>query len=607
MLTKTKSRYNRDTKSEKKDNPPESRQVGDYGVTREKKMFKTKLVLGFMLIMLLAMNASSLFAFAGGDGSAEHPYQVSNATELNDVRNFLSSYFIQNADIDLNVSPYNTGSGWEPIGISSPYFTGNYDGDGHSIAGLFIDHPGTDNIGFFGLAFGATIQNLGVTDVNITGKSSVGGLVGYNRSSTVSNSYSTGIVSGSEGVGGLVGYNYSSTVSNSYSTGTVTGNSNYVGGLVGFNSSSTVSNSYSRGDVTRASGTNVYFGGFCGNNGSTIQYCYSTGSVYYTGTSDPTDKGFCGSTCTNNNNFWDSDASNQSTATGATCKTTAQMKTQSTFTNWNFDTIWEIVGGDGANYPRLIDNPDPTLPVILSTFTVQYLNNSPTLYWTTQSETDNLGWNVYRNTEEDFSSAQKITNELIPGSGTTTEPSYYNFNDNDETLEIGTTYWYWLENIDLGGETHYSNSVNITIPSPGEEPGNIEPPVVYILNTAPNPMNSSTYFNFTLDKSVETTISIYNIKGELVRTLPRVWADADADATVYWNGKDENGNRLQAGVYLYKLLVNGKTYKTNKLILMRQKKRFAETRVQEIRQLAEKLDLRRSNEGKHSELHPPSA
>ncbi|MCK4359627.1 MAG: T9SS type A sorting domain-containing protein [Candidatus Cloacimonetes bacterium] len=212
---------------------------------------------------------------------------------------------------------------------------------------------------------------------------------------------------------------------------------------------------------------------------------------------------------------------------------------------------------------------DHTLPVELSAFTVQYTDNTPTLYWATQSEADNIGWNVYRNTEEDFGSSQKITNELIPGSGTTTEPSYYNFADNSQALEIGTTYWYWLESIDLGGESHYSNSVSITIPVPDEEPSNIELPVVYILNTAPNPMNSSTYFNFTLDKPVEATISIYNIKGELVRKLPKVWADADAETKVYWNGKDENGNRLQSGIYLYKLHLNGKTYKSERLILTR--------------------------------------
>ncbi len=360
--------------------------------------------------------------------------------------------------------------------------------------------------------------------------------------------------------------------------------------------SSTVSNCYSRGDVTRESGSSATnFGSFCGNNyaSGTIENCYSTGSVTYVGATNPTDKGFVGdetTPTTYSDNFFDSNTSNQTTGTGATAKTTTEMTTDALVYNyttniylnggWDFkgettngtDNIWNIGNSRNDGYPYFDwEYPDDpaTLPIVLSTFTVQFIENTPTLYWTTQSETDNIGWNVYRNTEEDFSSAQVITNELIPGNGTTTEPSYYNFADNSQALEIGTTYWYWLENVDLGGETHYSYSVSITIPTQDEEPSNIEPPVVYILNTAPNPMNSSTYFCFTLDKSVEATISIYNIKGELVRTLPKVWADADAKTTVYWNGKDENGNTVKDGIYFYQLNVDGKPYKTNKLIVIR--------------------------------------
>ena len=51
--------------------------------------------------------------------------------------------------------------------------------------------------------------------------------------------------------------------------------------------------------------------------------------------------------------------------------------------------------------------------------------------------------------------------------------------------------------------------------------------------------------------------------------MPSVLTLPDEASSIYWNGKDESGNDLQAGVYLYKLLVNGKTTQTKKLILMR--------------------------------------
>ncbi|MCK4340057.1 MAG: T9SS type A sorting domain-containing protein [Candidatus Cloacimonetes bacterium] len=213
---------------------------------------------------------------------------------------------------------------------------------------------------------------------------------------------------------------------------------------------------------------------------------------------------------------------------------------------------------------------DDTLPVELSTFTVQYLNNTPTLYWSTQSETDNLGWNVYRNTEENFSSSQKITDEMIQGNGTTTEPSYYIYNETSEDIIIGQTYWYWLESIDLGGVTHhYNNAVNITIPDINEDPTYLERPIVYELQSSPNPAKFSTLISFTINKSAFAEVSIYNILGKLVKTLPMVITTEDEKSIVYWNGKDEDGNIVKDGIYLYQLNLDGKAYKTNKLILLR--------------------------------------
>ncbi|MCD4827842.1 MAG: PKD domain-containing protein [Candidatus Cloacimonetes bacterium] len=263
----------------------------------------------FVIITLLA--SVNLSAFAGGDGSAGDPYQVSNVTELQDVGNYLSSHFIQTADIDATAtSGWNGGEGFIPIGSSYPnYYTGAYDGQGHTINYLYVNRPATNYQGLFGRTDSATIENLGVTDVYVNGNSHSGGLVGYNGSSSISNCYSAGSVSGSgypgglvgenivnssitdcysagsvtgtNHAGGLVGRNYGcSIITNCYSTGSATG-TYYVGGLVGRNvNSSTITDSYSTGSAT---GTN-YVGGLVGDNScSIITNCYSTGSV--TGTS----------------------------------------------------------------------------------------------------------------------------------------------------------------------------------------------------------------------------------------------------------------------------------------------------------------------------------
>jgi len=70
----------------------------------------------FSVTTLIFITSFSLFSssvsarqFSGGDGTSGNPYLVASATELNEIRNNLSSYFELAANIDMDVSPYNTG------------------------------------------------------------------------------------------------------------------------------------------------------------------------------------------------------------------------------------------------------------------------------------------------------------------------------------------------------------------------------------------------------------------------------------------------------------------------------------------------------------------
>ncbi|MBL7136328.1 MAG: T9SS type A sorting domain-containing protein [Candidatus Marinimicrobia bacterium] len=536
---------------------------------------KLSLVLGFMLIIGLVTYSGSLFAFAGGDGTFGNPYQVSNATELNDVRNYLSSHFIQTADIDI--SGY---SNWDPIGNSSTEFTGNYNGDGHNINGLTINRSTTDYIGLFGYTNGATIQNLGVTNVNITGDNYVGGLVGrINSSSTVSNCYSTGSVSGSRYyVGGLLGYSYSSsTVSNCYSTSSVTGTGD-TGGFVGrVKLSSKVSNCYSRGNVTRSTGSSsTNLGGFCGyNESATIEYCYSTGSVSYDGATDPTTKGFVGgnSDGTYTNNFWDSEASNQSSATGATGKTTSQMKTQSTFTDagWDFEVetangtndYWNMdySGTKNNGYPYLSweDGEDVSLPVTLSSFTAKNRSGGVLLEWVTESEIENLGFLIEKQILDAgywTEIASYLSNTALEGHGSTTEAHEYQFTDS--AVQPGVTYEYRLGDVDYSGKVTWHDKIEIKVKA---EDGKI--PTEFGLQRAyPNPFNPTTTISYQLASASFVKISIYDVRGKLVEILVNEQKDRGSYSVVW----DAGG--LSSGTYLYKIAA-GEYTGVNKCLLIR--------------------------------------
>ena len=276
-----------------------------------------------------------------GDGSQAQPYQIgtvgelywfvalvngntsvesvtsanpaANATLTADIvvnRNLLSSL---QYDESGNVSNGTIFIAWTPIGSSSNPYTGRFNGNNHTISGLYSNYENESNdVGLFGCNSG-TIANVGVIDSYFKGGGNVGGVCGYNNSvnnmiATIENCYNTGTVtvSGSEGnVGGVCGYNraipnsetksVNAFIKNCYNTGTVSGNDGYVGGVCGVNiaqtyaltsthGKATIENCYNTGTV---SGNGDYIGGVCGVNSSpqgtaVINNCYYNND-YYTG------------------------------------------------------------------------------------------------------------------------------------------------------------------------------------------------------------------------------------------------------------------------------------------------------------------------------------
>ena len=223
-----------------------------------------------------------------GAGTPSDPRMVCTCAELQAIGDYSSSSHALCGDIDCYAATraggalYNSGAGFDPF-IA---YEGTFDGNSHSITGLMIYRPSEIQVGLFGYARRATIRNVGLEDVDITGGASfVGGLIGYNEASPVSNSHVTGKVNaiGGTRVGGLVGYvsyyggSYTGNITDCYSAADVNA-SGYVGGLVGFTEyGPTISRSYASGDVN---GTTSRVGGLVGDNYTgTITSCYATGDV----------------------------------------------------------------------------------------------------------------------------------------------------------------------------------------------------------------------------------------------------------------------------------------------------------------------------------------
>jgi len=275
-------------------------------------------------------------------------FEVSTYADLKKVGtgtdgwNLSSSYVLAN-DIDASASQTeNGGSGWDPIGTWGSEFTGTFDGQGHTISGLYINRV-EEAVGLFHSNNG-TIKNLYLEIESSSSVGNSGGIVGENNG-TVSGCYVLAdIECDGNNAGGVIGLN-NGTVNKCYSSGTITSTVWGAGGLVGQNNSGTIENSYS---IATVNGDDTV-GGLCGyNQTGIIRKCYSAGAV--SGTSDV--GGFCGSENTGGSydtqdNFFDYQTAGNETEIGATKKTTAQMKDMDTFASFSLD---PYAGGESYYY-----------------------------------------------------------------------------------------------------------------------------------------------------------------------------------------------------------------------------------------------------------------
>jgi hypothetical protein len=188
------------------------------------------------------------------------------------------------------------------------------------------------------------------------------------------------------------------------------------------------------------------------------------------------------------------------------------------------------------------------LPVQLASFVGSYVGSNVKLEWQTISEVNNYGFNVQRQSGDDF-----VTIGFVAGKGTTIELQSYSFIDN----QPGTSYR--LEQIDNNGLKNYYGPI---ILNPNSVDNNV--PAVFKLNqNYPNPFNPTTNITFSLANSGHTTLKVYNILGNEVATLFYGNAEAAKLYTVKFDGIN-----LSSGIYIYNLK-NGISVEVRKFVLVR--------------------------------------
>jgi hypothetical protein len=187
--------------------------------------------------------------------------------------------------------------------------------------------------------------------------------------------------------------------------------------------------------------------------------------------------------------------------------------------------------------------------VLVQSFDARSLESGVQLAWVIEADEEIEGFRIYRGADERSPHELVNTDGLIPIESRS-------FLDGDVSGS-GATYWYTLAVVTADGSEVLSQTV--TVRTSGRS--------LALRQNHPNPFNPATTISFTLPDDAQVDLSIYNLQGQLVKTMVSEALDAGIKAVV-WNGTDASGNPVASGVYFYRLRA-GKSVMTKKMILLK--------------------------------------
>jgi len=189
------------------------------------------------------------------------------------------------------------------------------------------------------------------------------------------------------------------------------------------------------------------------------------------------------------------------------------------------------------------DAADNSLPVELSEFSARQNGKKIALSWTTESETNNAGFYIYRLV--DGKEPVKVSDQLIK-SGTSSSSTRKSYSFPDEPgLAEKKMITYQIESVDLDGTSHLSSKTAILEYQP-------VPEKFAVGQNYPNPFNPETRFTLDLPEDGKVTIDIFSVTGQKVRTL----LNEERSAGTYqltWDGKTDASVSAASGLYWYRV------------------------------------------------------
>lgn len=223
-------------------------------------------------------------------------------------------------------------------------------------------------------------------------------------------------------------------------------------------------------------------------------------------------------------------------------------------------TEWTIT--DPANVSDC-DPTDSSLPVELQDFNAIPGDRKVSLAWVTESEIENLGFNLYRSLEKRGVFTQ-INDRLIPGHGSTSEQHEYSYVDHN--VVNGVTYYYKIEDVDYAGKTELHGIIVSAMPSGKDESAvatdfRLQP-------CYPNPFNPETTLRFEVREAAEVDIRVFDLRGNLINTLTNS-RYLPGEYSLSWNGANFQNQTVTSGVYFIQTRTSGGFARTDKVIFLR--------------------------------------
>ena len=146
-----------------------------------------------------------------------------------------------------------------------------------------------------------------------------------------------------------------------------------------------------------------------------------------------------------------------------------------------------------------------------------------------------------------------VNNSSLIGLDTDTNNNYYLSTDQGESWTVQTNGNLMVRALVINGDVdNYNEEIA---------------PVVSNVNNYPNPFNPQTTINFNMSKAGKANVTVYNIKGQLVKTILNDNVKAGTQ-TVVWNGTDSQNKSVASGVYFFRVKTDNQTI-NKKMVLQK--------------------------------------